>query len=406
MIKIFILALRNIFRNKRRTLITFLAIISGMSALIVFGGFVHFTFWGLRETTIRSQLGHIQIYKKGCTEEGLSKPLEYLIDNYEKFITEFQKIPYVEIITPRLSFSGLISTGEKTLTCIGSGVVPENESKLASFESLVEGKDIENEDEAVIGSVLKKSLGVKIGDYVTLLTTTVDGSINAVDVKIVGVSQSGSQEYDAVIVKVPLKTVQKLLNTQSVDKILVLLDKTERTDVVVKYVENIIKEKTLDLEFKKWSELASFYQSVVRLYTGMFNVVKIIIAVIVFFSIANTMTMSIFERTREIGTIRAIGTKKFVTIILFLVEGLFIGVIGGFLGIIGGISIATIINLSGGIYIPPPPMMTTGYTALILIIPKVVFNSYISTILVSVISSVYPAIKAANLKIVEALHHV
>ncbi len=121
----FLLALRNIFRNKRRTIITFLAIISGMVGLIVFGGFVEYSFWGLRESTIRSQLGHIQVYKKGYSEKGIANPSEYLIDDFQKLEELFYKIPYVELVTARLSFSGLISTGENTLICKGSGVIPE-----------------------------------------------------------------------------------------------------------------------------------------------------------------------------------------------------------------------------------------------------------------------------------------
>jgi len=403
--KIFSLALRNIFRNKRRTTLTFFAIISGMVALVVFGGFVHFSFWGLRESTIRSQLGHIQIYKKGYSQEGLESRLEYLIDNFNKVEEELRKMPNIEISAPRLSFAGLISGGENTHTCLGIGGVREKESKLATFEALVEGEDIYGEDEAVIGSTLKKSLGVEIGNYVTLLTMTVDGSINAVDVKVVGVSQSGSREYDSVVVKLPLTTVQRLLNTNSVEKILLLLDKTEHTLTVATQLTQIFEAKKLNLELKKWDELASFYRSVVRLYTGIFNVMKVIIAVIVFFSIANTMTMSIFERTREIGTIRAIGTRKSTTILLFFTEGFLIGIIGGMLGIITGIVVATVINTTGGIYVPPPPMMTQGYSALILIVPKVVVYSYISTVLVSIVSSFYPAFRAANLSVVEALRH-
>lgn len=403
--KIFSLALRNIFRNKRRTTLTFLAIISGMVALVVFGGFVHFSFWGLRESTIRSQLGHIQIYKKGYSQEGLENRLEYLIDNFSEVEEELVKMASIETSAPRLSFAGLISSGENTHTCLGIGGVHEKESKLATFEALVEGEDIYGEDEAVIGNMLKKSLGVEIDDYVTLLTMTVDGSINAVDVKVVGVSQSGSREYDSVAVKLPLTTVQRLLNTNSVEKILLLLDKTEHTDGMATQLTDIFEAKKFNLELKRWDELANFYRSVVRLYSGIFSVMKVIIALIVFFSIANTMTMSIFERTREIGTIRAIGTKKSTTILLFFTEGFLIGVIGGMLGIITGIVVATVINITGGIYIPPPPMMTQGYSALILIVPKVVIYSYISTVLVSIVSSFYPAFRAANLNVVDALRH-
>jgi len=405
--KFFILALRNIFRNKRRTLITFLAIISGMVGLIVFGGFVEYSFWGLRESTINSQLGHIQVYKKGYSKEGVANPSKYLIDDFKKLEELFCKIPYVELVTARLSFSGLISTGEKTLTCRGDGVIPEREAQLASLETIVAGEGLfeEKKEEGVIGIELQKALGVKIGDYSTILTTTPEGMINARDIKLIGVSQSGSKEYDSVFVKLPLQIVQQLFSTDNVEKIVILLDKTEHTEEVAMRLNLLFKEKCLDLELKIWSELAPFYNSVVRLYNGIFGVVKAIIAIIVLFSIANTMTMSVFERTREIGTLRAIGTKKTGILRLFLYEGFLIGVFGATLGIIAGILVATTINLCGGIYIPPPPAMTVGYNALILIVPGVLLYSFISTVIISTISAFYPAFRATRLNIVESLGH-
>lgn len=409
MIKIFLLAARNVFRNKRRTLLTFLAIISGVVALIVFGGFVEFSFWGLRESTIRSQLGHIQIYKKGYSQYAISNPYKYLLSDYKKIKQAIETLPYIEVLTSQLSSSGLISSGERTLNCLIKGIDPETESKLTSFEALVEGEDLSSYCEepcVVIGSELFKGLGVSVGETVTLVMTTIDGGLNAVDVKLVGVCQSGSKEYDSVIVKLPIKILQKLLNTDSVEKIIVLLDDTEKTDKVMDLIRNVAEKNNLEIEMKKWIELTPYYKAVVRLYNGIFSVIKVIIAAIVFFSIANTITMSIFERFREIGTIRAIGTKKSVVVGMFLLEGLLIGAIGGAIGIIVGIAVAKIINFSGGIYIPPPPGMTTGYTALILIVPKVIFYSYISTIIISIVSSIYPAFRAANLKIVEVLRHI
>ena len=403
----FTLALRNIFRNKRRTTITLLAIISGMVGLIVFGGFVEYSFWGLRESTIRSQLGHIQIYKKGYSEKGIANPSKYLIDDFQQLEELFYKIPYVELVTARLSFSGLISTGEQTLICKGDGVIPEKEAKLASFEEIigVEGLFEEGKEEGVIGSEMQKSLGAKIGNYLTILTTTPSGMMNAVDIKLIGIARSGAKDYDSVFVKLPLTVVQRLFLTTEVEKIVILLDKTEHTEEVAQRLNLLFKKKGLGLELKTWSELAPFYHAVVRLYNGMFGVVKLIIAILVLFSIANTMTMSVFERVKEIGTLRAIGTKKSGILRLFLWEGFLIGIIGAVLGMITGILVAQVINLCGGIYVPPPPAMTTGYNAMILIVPGVLLYSFLSTIIVSTISAFYPALRATRLSIVESLGH-
>ena len=219
-------------------------------------------------------------------------------------------------------------------------------------------------------------------------------------------AQTGTKEYDSVFVKLPIKFVRRILNTDSAEKIIILLDKTEEVPTVVPLIQKVIEDKGLDLELQTWDKLADFYHKVVNLYEGIFDVMKVIIGIIVFFSIANTMSMSIFERTKEIGTLRAIGTTRWGITKLFLVEGVLIGFIGAALGIIGGILAAKLINLAGGIEITPPPGMTVSFVNMILIVPKVLLYSFVLTVTVSVLSSVYPAIKASRLKIVDAIHYV
>jgi putative ABC transport system permease protein len=405
------LALRNIFRNKRRTAITFLAIISGSIAIIVFGGYVEFSYWGLREMVINTQLAHIQIYKKGYMEKGVTEPTKYLIkdpDSAERAISVFPNVKYMRMISSRLSFSGLISTGEKTVACMGIGVDPEKEKEMSYFESIIDGQQLASgmEEEGVLGAELMKALGAKVGDNVTILTNTVAGVINAADIKVVGVAQTGTKEYDNVFVKLPIKFVRRMMNTNSAEKIMILLDRTEDVPTVVPFIRKIIEDKNLDLEYQTWDQLAEFYHKVVNLYEGIFNVMKVIIGIIVFFSIANTMSMSIFERTKEIGTLRAIGTTRWGITKLFLVEGVLIGILGGILGVLFGILAAKAINLAGGIEISPPPGMTTSFVTMILIVPKALLYSFFLTALVSVLSSLYPAIKASRLKIVDAIHYV
>jgi putative ABC transport system permease protein len=404
------LAFRNVFRNKRRTAITFLAILSGLIGIIVFGGYVEYTYWGLRETVIKTQLGHIQIYKKGYIEKGIADPAKYLIDDpeaVEKAISVFPMIKYMKMMSNRLTFSGLVSTGEKTLACRGIGVDPAREEEMSYYESIVDGIQLASdiEDGGVIGVELMKALGAKVGDYVTVLTTTVDGVINAADIKIVGVAQTGTKEYDSVFIKLPIKFVRTILNSDSAEKIIVLLEKTEDVETVLPLLEDLIEENGLDLELRSWKELATFYYKVVDLYDGIFRVVKMIIGIIVFFSIANTMSMTIFERVQEIGTLRAIGSTRGSITSLFIVEGMLIGILGGIIGSIAGIIAAKIINFSGGIEMSPPPGMTVGFSAEILIVPEVLLYGFTLTVAVAVLSSVYPAFKASRLQIVDALRY-
>nr|VFJ45926.1 MAG: putative ABC transport system permease protein [Candidatus Kentron sp. FM]VFJ46021.1 MAG: putative ABC transport system permease protein [Candidatus Kentron sp. FM]VFK07053.1 MAG: putative ABC transport system permease protein [Candidatus Kentron sp. FM] len=401
------LGLRNILRNKRRTLLTLLAIVSGVTGIIVFGGFIEFAFHGLRESTIRTQLGHVQIYRAGYSEHGVANPADYLIGEPEQVETLLANLPNIAAITQRLSFSGLISNGNQTIACKAVGVVPEREEEFSSFETISDGQQLDESmtEGGVIGKDLANALNAKIGDYLMVLTTTLDGVINAVEFQVVGIAQTGSQDYDSVFVKLPLSMVQRAMDTHSVEKILVMLDDTGHLPVFLDRMEDTLDSPRMDLEYKRWDELAPFYHKVVSLYQGMFGVIKVIIGVIVLFSIVNTMTMSVFERVREIGTLRAIGTDRFGIMRLFLTEGLLLGVIGGIFGILSGIAVATAINLSGGIPIPPPPGMSRGYISFILIVPDVLLYGFVLTVAVAVLSSIWPSWKASRIKIVEALAH-
>src|SRR3989304_4116812 len=122
------LAIRNVFRNRRRTLITLAAMGFGATSIILFGGFVNFIYLGVRESTIRSQVGHIQLYRKGFSEKGAIAPFDYMIGNYEEIRAIVSRIEHVQDVMPRLGFSGLISTGETTTSFVGSGGHPASQA--------------------------------------------------------------------------------------------------------------------------------------------------------------------------------------------------------------------------------------------------------------------------------------
>src|SRR3989441_10057554 len=135
------LALRNVFRNRRRTLITLAAMGFGAAAIIVFGGFVHAIYWGVRESTIRSQVGHIQIYRRGYSEKGNLAPFDYLIADYPALRDELRRIEPVKMVTARLGFSGLVSTGDTTTAFVGAGVLPQGEMDLSALAVLAPRKE-------------------------------------------------------------------------------------------------------------------------------------------------------------------------------------------------------------------------------------------------------------------------
>lgn len=403
------IAFLNILRNKRRSFITLLSMAIGSAALIVLGGFIEFSFEGLRESTIRTQLGHFQIYQKGYKENSLKNPYNYLIEDYEELSEDLRGLYDVDVVTQRLGFSGLISANGNTFNALFVGVPPDLEASFASYETIIDGRQLSGDlsNNAVVGSELALALDIKVGDILTVLTTTLEGTINAIDIEVVGIARSGSKDYDRVFVKLPLKMVQNAINTNAVASIVILLNDTENLEKAEKDLKTILKLRRYSkYTYSTWIELAEFYQGVYNLYSGFFNVFKITVVLIVFFSIYNTISMSIFERTREIGVIRAIGFNKLDVIVIFLLEGLILGLLGAILGVCFGIAIAQGINLSGGIYISPPPGQSVGYVAEILIINKILLQSSLIIVITSILSSIYPSISGAKKEIIGALNHV
>ena len=234
------------------------------------------------------------------------------------------------------------------------------------------------------------------------MTPTVTGSLNAIDVRVAGICDPGVKELDERAVKLPIAGAQQLLQTTKVEKLLVFLRETGTTGAVRADLE---KSLGRSVEMKSWSELASFYHQVVLLYNGIFGFLGLIVFGIVVFSVANTIVMSIFERTREIGTLMALGTTRGRIWRMFFLEGLMTGILGGLLGVAAGALLAALIN-GGNVMLPPPPGYTVGYRLTILLQPPVLMTAFLISVVTSTLSSILPALKASRLKIVDALGHI
>ncbi|HET7341427.1 MAG TPA: ABC transporter permease [Methylomirabilota bacterium] len=403
------LALRNVFRNRRRTLITVAAMGFGAAAIIVFGGFVHAIYWGVRESTIRSQVGHIQLYRKGYSDKGSVAPYEYLVEDYAALRAELLKIPHVKAVTGRLGFSGLVSTGDTTTSFVGTGVQPEGETDLSSLAIIVEGKELASRDPRgiTLGVGLARAFGVKPGDDLTLLSTTKAGAINALAVKVRGVWESGEKAYDDRFLRVPLGEVQRLLDVEhgEVQSVVLLLDATDNTPAVRADVERLIAERHLDLEVRTWEDLALRYHQVRELFGRIFAVLTLIVSIMVVLGITNTMTMAIFERTREIGTVMALGTRRRGVVSMFVLEGIALGALGGVIGVVLGVVLARLVSAIG-IQLPPPPGSTRGFVVQIFVVPSVLAQAFRLSLITAALASLYPAWRASRLDVVEALRHV
>ncbi|MBN2534621.1 MAG: ABC transporter permease [Spirochaetales bacterium] len=402
------IAFRNIFRNKRRTFITIACIVAGICSIIIIGGYYEFNYYGLRESLINSQYAHVQIYKKGFLENEEIEPFRNVITNADEIIDFLKMDKRVKIISPRVQFWGVLSTLDgKTKPVKIRGVIPKNESLINTFILKRVGKELNEKqaNEIEIGNALAKSLDIGVDQYVILTTITADGFQNAIKVKVGGITGSFSSEYDSILVKMHMYLAQELVTLTDIQEIVVLLDKTEITDTFIKYLKQVAAEKSWDLEITSWYERSGYYRSVVEYYQGYFRIILFIVCIVSFFTTLNTMVMAVLERFNEIGTMRSFGVNKKRVFKIFILEALFIGIIGFALGILISYIITWIIAKTGGIYNPPPPGASSGFYAKIMIVSSNIVISGTIALFVPVIASVISIVKMSGMTVIEQLYY-
>jgi putative ABC transport system permease protein len=400
------IAFRNIFRNGRRSALTLSVIVFGVVGLILFGGYKAVTFRNLRESTIRNRTGHLQIAKLGAAKAEALKPLEYGLEDAGSLRRAVERDPRVRSTAAQVSLMGLLSNGDKSVTFLATGVEPKQDNAM-SAQKMVSGTFIADAepDGVILGKGLAESLHAKPGDYLTMMTTTTSGSLNAMDVHVAGVFTTAVKEMDDRAVKMPLAGAQQLLQTKKVEKLLVFLHDTDQTNAVKADLLRSLPRAGFAIEIKDWSELASFYHQVVMLYNGIFGFLGIIVFAIVIVSVANTILMSIFERTREIGTLMAMGTTRRRLWRMFLLEGFVLGIVGAIAGVASGYLLSHLLN-HANIMLPPPPGYTRGYRLVLDPAPSVLIVATFIAIVTPTLSAMLPAFKATRLKIVDALGHI
>jgi putative ABC transport system permease protein len=398
------LAWRNVFRHRTRTALTLAAIMFGVSALIVTGGFVEDTLIQLRESTIQSQLGHLQVYKAGFLKSGRTSPFKYMIDEPEKISSRLRGLPDILDIMPRVTFSGLLSNGRTTLGIIGEGFDVGREERWSSSLKLLSGRQLSQKGvyEILLGQGIAHSLKLKAGDRATLLLSTTGGALNSLDFEVVGVFQTFSKDYDDRAVRITLGAAQELLGTTAVHKLVIALNDTLVTEAVAGQVRGVLSQQ--EFEVKTWRELADFYTKAADLYERYFLVLKLIILGLVLLGVANTVNMTIYQRTGEFGTLKAIGNRGNLIFRLLLSEYSLVAIIGSAGGVALGIVLALLISLVG-IPMPPMPNTNAGYTALIRVVPLEVAQAFVVGLVGTLGAAFLPARRASRIAVVEALRH-
>ena len=407
--KFLLLAFRNVFRNRRRTVMTLLMVGGGVAGLLLVGGFFAFMFRGLRESTIRTGLGHIQIFNAEHFRRDEVHVLDTGISNWQQVAAATQSARHVRGVAPRIEFYGMLSNGVKSSVFMGSAVDPQIEHRMGFDPRVMSGSQLSGnangEVEALVGTGVARSMSVKVGDGLTILAVTADGALNGIDVQIVGIVSTGFKDLDDRYLRITLPSAQRLLQSDRVTNLVVGLDRTENTDAVAAEIAPRLHGQSQELTFKKWIELAAYYKQVRTLFSGIFLFLGIIVFFMVLMATVNTLLMALFERTREIGTMLAMGTPRRWIVALFMLEATLTGILGAAVGVAGGNLLGMALN-AANLHLPAPPGTSFDMLFNVLHVPSLMVGSSVMVIVSLALASILPAVRASRLQIAEALAHV
>ena len=467
---LFKIAFRNIFRNRRRSLMTLLAIAVGAIAIVLFGEFTSFIRVALKTITIE-RVGHLTVFRSGYFDYGGGNPAAFGIDDYQgviRLIAEDPEIkPKLNVITPTVSLTGIVGNFaiNASKTFMGTGFIPSDRNRMLRWDEHhvfrnrvwnVSGLRDDDETRGIVGVGLARVLGLcedlglkncpprpqsatpptaaadepdspeivalaraerdtsqaaraEAGPRLDLLAATASGAPNVMSLFVSGAEPQGARELDENFIALHFSLAQKLLYGRGEHKavaIVLQLQRTEDLAAVRARLGAILKEHKLDLEVRDFIERQPFYKQAVDMLDTIFLFISTIMGIIVLFTVVNTMGMSVMERTNEIGTARALGVRRSGTRRVFVIEGSMLGAFGATVGVTLGQIIAVLFNGAGAMWTPPGNAAPTPLRVMTSGVGSLLFGAWLGLVLMATLAAVIPANRAARLKVVDALRHV
>ena len=402
MTQLFKMAFRNLGRNRRRSLLSALAVAIGLALLLLIAAIINGEMGGALKNSIQLQSGDLQIRAISYDENKVSLDWKDLVASPQQVIDQLKAIPQVTVATPRLFATGILTRGENSRGVQVIGIDPASPANQIFRRGLLSGTFLTPDDREgiLVGKPLADKFGLKIGDQISLLVNTSNGDVSTQLFNVRGIYTTSTSSYDEGTVFMPLLKAQTITGAKNhASTIIIMLKNRDQADAVAVALKSpgyqVLTWRTLNQLIVQTEDFANAFKYFIYL------IVLGITATVV----TNTLIMAVFERTREIGVLAAIGMKGGRIMAQFLTEGGLIA-IGGLIGglILGalanayfgrfGISVAsarvTGILMRDTIYADPTLRDTIALT--------------IVTFVVTLIASVYPAVLAAQMEPVEALH--
>lgn len=401
------LAWRNVWRNKRRTLITLASISFGLAALLFQQSLIKSLQDQIVEKATRTYTGHLQVQSVETTDY---KVPDARIPAPEAIYEAIQQVPEVECWAPKLIFTGLVSSAFTSKGLLVVGIEPELEKKLTIISTyIIEGEylDREKEREVMMGVKLAKEMDLRLGEKLVVMVQAEDGSLSAESFRIRAIFKTDSPVYDGQIIYIPIQSAQRLLVCgQGVSVVAMRAKKSEEIELVQQKLGSLLKNEPVKV--LTWKESAHEIVSIQKFQDAILLIVLIVIFSIVALGIFNTLLMSLFERIREFGLMMALGSKPSHVAMLIIVESVFLGFLGMVFGNITGCALIFYFGKHG---IPLPIGDAMGYwmpfdrMIFLKFAWKELIVSSIAAIVTSMIAAIFPAVRASRLKPAQALRH-
>lgn len=277
------LALRNVFRHRRRSLVTVSAVVLGFTAVSIVGGIVNNIFAVLEAQAINAErLGHLTLVKEGYFKDAKLNPEKYFWEKneLEQIISLLQQDPAVDLVTPRMRIFGLASNGRSTSIFLSEAVVAGDDKRIrggASGGRTQGNLDEKTKDGVVIGEEFASLLGVKAKDQITLLTQTRSGMVNAEEATITGVENTGNPATNDKFILMPFSFAQSLYEVEGADRLVVLLKDPSRLEEARTHLRQTLASSGHKVDVRSWNELSLFYEKVVKMFSVIFRVVTMYI---------------------------------------------------------------------------------------------------------------------------------
>lgn len=404
------LAWRNVWRNKRRTILTLLTIVIGCAMIIFMNALAKGGHDQMIEDAVGLNTGHIQIHERGFWE---NQTIDYALKASPEMLRAITADKRIAGYSIRVITGGLLSYRENTAGAVIQGIDPELEMAVSHLHTkiLPGGRFLNSGDrtEIVMGEILAKNIGASIGSSIAMISQGFDGSIAAERLTVVGLFRTGNPEYDRILLVMPLTQARETFSMANyVHTITIRLVDSQYMDEVRNALSSIVPPDRV--EVMGWDDLMpELVQFIVMDDVGAY-IFDFILFMVVAFGILNTIQMSVFERTREFGVMLSIGTRPGQVVNMVLMESVFISLLGIALGVALGYAVSYYFKINPLDYSSyAQEIAVWGVNTAVFPADTTILNIAVTSVLTFVLSflfSIFPARRASRLKPVEAIRHL